>query len=79
MGIRKNIAVSEEGFLFNPSTGDSFSTNQVGSDIIALLKQDKTISEIKEEISLIYDVDAYLLERDLEDFMSILKDHNILE
>jgi len=79
MGIRKNIAVSEEGFLFNPSTGDSFSTNQVGSDIITLLKQDKSISDIKTEIGQLYDVDTYLLERDLDDFMTLLKENNILE
>jgi hypothetical protein len=79
MGIRKNIAVSEEGFLFNPTTGDSFSTNPVGSEIIALLKQDKSISDIKIEIGKQYDVDSYLLERDLEDFMTLLKEHNILE
>jgi hypothetical protein len=79
MGIRKNIAVSEEGFLFNPTTGDSFSTNPVGSEIIALLKQDKSISDIKNEIGKQYDVDSYLLERDLEDFMTLLKEHNILE
>jgi len=79
MGIRKNIAVSEEGFLFNPSTGDSFSTNQVGSDIITLLKQEKSISDIKTEIGQLYDVDTYLLERDLDDFMTLLKENNILE
>jgi hypothetical protein len=79
MGIRKNIAVSDEGFLFNPTTGDSFSTNPVGSEIIALLKQDKSISDIKIEIGKQYDVDSYLLERDLEDFMTLLKEHNILE
>jgi len=79
MGIRKNIAVSEEGFLFNPTTGDSFSTNQVGSDIITLLKQDKSISDIKTEIGQLYDVDSYLLDRDLDDFMTLLKENNILE
>ena len=79
MRIRKNIAISDEGFIFNPATGDSFSTNKVGSDIINLLKQDKPISELTQEITQIYDVDATLFERDLEDFISLLKNHSIVE
>ncbi|MDD4489844.1 MAG: PqqD family protein [Paludibacter sp.] len=79
MRIRKNIAVSDEGFLFNPATGDSFSTNGIGSEIISLLKQDKSTSEIIEEISKNYDVDRLLLERDLDEFTGLLKDYSILE
>ncbi|MEA4984350.1 hypothetical protein SDC9_35395 [bioreactor metagenome] len=79
MRIRKNIAVSDEGFLFNPATGDSFSTNGIGSEIINLLKQDKSTHEIIEEISGNYDVDRMLLERDLDEFTALLKDYSILE
>ena len=42
MQINKNIAISDSGFVFNPSTGDSFSTNQVGLEIIRLLKENKS-------------------------------------
>lgn len=79
MRIRKNIAVSDEGFLFNPATGDSFSTNGIGSEIINLLKQDKSTHEIIEEISGNYDVDRMLLERNLDEFTALLKDYSILE
>lgn len=79
MRIRKNIAVSDEGFLFNTATGDSFSTNGIGSEIISLLKQDKSTSQIIEEISKNYDVDRLLLERDLDEFTGLLKDYSILE
>lgn len=79
MRIRKNIAVSDEGFLFNPATGDSFSTNGIGSEIINLLKQDKSTHEIIDEISGNYDVDRMLLERDLDEFTALLKDYSILE
>jgi len=34
MKISQNIAISENGFLFNPATGDSFSTNACGKEII---------------------------------------------
>ncbi|GAB1416796.1 hypothetical protein MASR2M117_22020 [Paludibacter sp.] len=79
MRIRKNIAVSDEGFIFNPATGDSFSTNKIGSDIINMLKQNKSIDELKETITQIYDVEISLFERDLDDFISLLKNYNITE
>ncbi|MEA4935380.1 MAG: PqqD family protein [Paludibacter sp.] len=79
MRIRKNIATSDEGFLFNPTTGDSFSTNLIGSEIISLLKKDKSPAEISDIICEHYDVDKILFERDLEDFTSLLKEYSILE
>jgi hypothetical protein len=79
MRVRKNIATSDEGFLFNPTTGDSFSTNSIGAEIINLLKKDLTLREISDEICKRYDVDPALFERDLEDFTLQLKDFSILE
>lgn len=79
MKIRKNIATSEEGFVFNPATGDSFSTNPIGAEIIALLKEDNDLKAIKDHMSEKYDVDEVQLERDLDDFVSQLKEASILE
>ena len=79
MKLKKNIATSEEGFIYNPGTGDSFSTNPIGTDIISLLKEEKTIPEIIETISGKYDVDKHQLEKDLDDFVAQMKDFNILD
>lgn len=78
MKVRKNIATNDEGFLFNPATGDSFSTNVIGTEIINLLKNDMQLSEVAEKICNKYDVDQSLFERDLEDFTTQLKEFNIL-
>ena len=79
MRIRKNIAVSDEGFLFNPTTGDSFSTNGTGALIVKLLKQDKSVSEIIDALCESYDADRILVERDLEEFTSLLKEYSLLD
>jgi len=79
MTLKKNIATSEEGFLFNPGTGDSFSTNTIGGDIIALLKENRPQKEIIEIICKKYDVDENQFERDLDDFESQLKDYSIID
>jgi hypothetical protein len=79
MTLKKNIATSEEGFVFNPGTGDSFSTNTLGGDIIALLKENKARAEIISLICEKYDVDEIQFERDLDDFESQLKDYSIID
>lgn len=79
MKLKKNIATSGEGFIFNPGTGDSFTTNEVGAEIIALLKEDKKMDEIIQILSEKYDVDANQFEKDLDDFAAQLKDYSILE
>ena len=64
MKLKKNIATSEEGFIYNPGTGDSFSTNPIGTDIISMLKEEKTAQEVIEIIRGKYDVDQQLFEKD---------------
>ena len=79
MKLKKNIATSEEGFIFNPGTGDSFSTNPIGVDIISMLKEDKPLQNIIDTICAKYDVDESQFEKDLDDFEAQLKDYGILE
>jgi len=79
MRLRKNIATSGEGFIFNPSTGDSFSTNEIGAEIIALLKEDKQPNEVIERICSKYEVTSNHFEKDLDDYLAQLKDFSILE
>jgi hypothetical protein len=78
MKIKKNIATSDEGFIFNPGTGDSFTTNAIGAEIISFLKEDMALSDILEEICSKYDVDKAQFEHDLDDYLVQLKDSNIL-
>jgi hypothetical protein len=78
MKIKSNLAVSDSGFIFNPSNGDSFSTNTVGSDIIRLLKAGNSFDSIKKEIVEIYEVDEILFEKDFHDFVSQLQDYYLI-
>jgi Coenzyme PQQ synthesis protein D (PqqD) len=79
MQLRKNIATSESGFIFNPATGDSFSANPLASEIITLLKQGLSASEIKKNIQEKYDVENGQLEKDWDDFLLQLRDTNLLD
>ncbi len=77
--ISPNLAISENGFLFLPSTGESFTLNPIAIEIIEGLKSGKSLTEISAEIIKEYEVDETTLERDLTDFISQLKNYNLLE
>lgn len=79
MHINKNIAISESGFIFNPSTGDSFSTNHSAQDIIRLFQSDKSLDEIMIAVQDKYSVDKATLEKDMSDFLYMLQSYQIIK
>lgn len=79
MKLKKNIATSEAGLIFNPGTGDSFSVNNIGAEILVFLKENKSYEDIIEYLSLKYDIERIQIEKDMDDFVSQLTDYNLLE
>jgi len=79
MNIKKNIAVSETGFVFNPTTGDSYSINQVGQEILGYLGESKSPAEITSLMTSDYDIDPASFEKYFYDFISMLKQFELLE
>ncbi len=79
MKLRKNIAISETGFIFNPLTGDSFSTNLVGLDILTRLREGCSVAEVSRFVANKYEIEVSDVEKDLEDFQLELRDHQLLE
>ncbi len=79
MNIKKNIAISDSGFVFNPSTGDSFTTNPIGLEIIRMLKTGKSQGEIKNFILSTYTTDEATFEKDFYDFVNMLAKNKLTE
>ena len=79
MKIRKNVALSDSGFLFNPSTGDSYSVNEIGREIIDLFQQNKSDDDIIKTITKNYMVDSNSFEKDLYDFKNMLIAYKLTE
>ena len=76
--IKKNIATNEFGFIFNPATGDSFSSNPIAAEIIRLMKDGQSVSAINKYIFENYEVDKLTIEKDVDQFISSLKEYNLL-
>jgi hypothetical protein len=79
MIIKGNIALSENGFVFNPSTGDSFTLNNTGKEVLMLIREGKNIDQITDIMIEKYDVDKTTLERYLTDFLNDLSINNLME
>lgn len=79
MKLKKNIALSETGFVFNPVSGDSYSLNLVGIEIFNYLKEGLNIDSITEKMYEKYDVEKSVLERYLYDFLGYLKQYQLVD
>ncbi|GAO28976.1 PqqD family protein [Geofilum rubicundum] len=79
MRIKPTIAINDNGFLFDPNTGESYTTNPVGREIVFHLKNGMQENEIKEEIRARYDVEEITLEKNMIDFFAMLKHYNLSE
>lgn len=78
MKITKEIKISDNGFVFNSTTGDSFSLNPSGLELIRMISQEMELVEIKEEFISRYDVDELTFEKDFYEFCSLLQLHQII-
>ena len=78
MRIDPNLALSESGFLFHASTGDSYSVNPTGLHIIQLIRQGKRQSEILRSLTEEYQVGEERAEEDLHDFLQYLRQLKLL-
>lgn len=79
MKIKKNIALSDSGFLFNPLTGDSFSVNPIGQSIIKAFQDDKSETEIIDDLLKEYRIDKNTVEKDFTDFKRMLDNYKLID
>jgi len=79
MKVNRNLAMSENGFVFNPTTGDSFSVNELGALIINEIKAGKSKSAIIDTISLEFDVEKSTIEKDFNEYLNVLTNHQLVD
>lgn len=79
MKLLKNIALSDTGFVFNPTTGDSFSVNPIGLSILRYLQEGKSEAEIKSNLLNQYQTEQETIEKDVYDFFKMIEQFNLLD
>tara|TARA_R110001583_G_scaffold67308_3_gene192577 strand:- start:35269 stop:35508 length:240 start_codon:yes stop_codon:yes gene_type:complete len=79
MSKLNSLAISDNGFIFKPSTGESFTTNELGLFIIQLIKDHKSGEEIINAIMEDFDVDSVTAGRDMYEFLDFMKRENMID
>jgi hypothetical protein len=77
MKITDEIRISDNGFVFNSKTGDSFNINPTGLELTKLIAQDNDFDDIKEIFLEKYDLDDLTFENDFYEFCALLKHNQI--
>ena len=78
MNRLSQLAINDEGFIFDPSTGESFTVNNTGLFILKNLKEGKSQEEIIEGLTEEFEVSAEEAERDYVDFIEKLRSYRLL-
>lgn len=77
MKITEEIRISDNGFVFNSKTGDSFNVNPTGLELVKLIAQNLDFDAIKSIFLEKYDMDDLSFEKDFYEFCAMIKYHQI--
>lgn len=77
MKIAEEVKISDNGFVFNSKTGDSFNLNPTGLELIKMIAQEKEFEKIRDYFTSKYDIDELSFEKDFFEFCNLIKHHQI--
>jgi len=78
MNTIDQLVLDENNILFYPMMGNSYQLNDIGNNVIRLLKQHKSKDEIIEELTLKYEVNKSELFIDVSDFLAKMKIYGLM-
>ena len=73
-----SLAVNEEGFVFDPTSGDSYVTNATGMLILQGLRRGDDEEKLASSLATQFEVEPTVAWRDVTDFLSRLRLMNLL-
>jgi hypothetical protein len=74
-----NLAISDNGFVFDPTTGYSYNTNEMGFFLLKMMEEGFDREEIIARIMDEYEVSRDNLERDMDFFQLQMKSLGLME
>lgn len=75
----RTLALSDTGFLFDPTTGHTYTLNRTGTDLLKWLRDGIAESAIPARLAAAYEVTEDVAERDAQLFFSALREYRLLE
>ena len=73
-----HLALSDDGFLFDPTSGHTYTLNSVGTFILRKMIEKYSSEQIIAAVIEEYDVSEEILSRDLEQFYHFLSEQGIV-
>jgi len=77
--LKTEVTVTESGFLFDHSTGLTYSLNPTGHFIFQQLQEGKTVGDILGQITEEFTVNEDTARKDLEDYFRQLREMGLIE
>ncbi|MCB1144064.1 MAG: HPr-rel-A system PqqD family peptide chaperone [Leptospiraceae bacterium] len=75
----KNLAISDSGFIFDPTSGKTYTVSQTGLDILNYLKKGEDLTGIPAKILAEYEITQDQFDRDFSDFLIQLKEYGLVQ
>lgn len=78
MKLKSAVVVNDSGFVFNPETGDSFSVNAIGLEVIRCVQGGCDKKSLCTLLSKQFNIKLGLLSKDIDDFFWMLRNYKLL-
>jgi PqqD family protein of HPr-rel-A system len=78
MGRLPQLAINDEGFVFDPVRGESYTVNKTGLLILRELKAGKSQEDIVKKLVETFDIDEEKARIDLIDFIDRLRSLDLI-
>jgi hypothetical protein len=75
----QNLAMNDNGFVFDPNSGYSYTSNETGILIMKLLAQGKDKAQILEAIQAEYEISEDHFSSDFDHYMLMLEALDLVE
>lgn len=77
MNRLSQLALSDDGFVFDPQTGDSFQVSETGIAVLRALKEGRSDEETAQQLVTDFEVSLEEARRDCTDFRGQLKNFGL--
>jgi PqqD family protein of HPr-rel-A system len=74
----KNLAISETGFVFDPTSGATFTLNAAGLFVLQALRDGKRLDDVVQDLRESFDSVTVDAKDDVLDFVERLRQHGLL-
>lgn len=75
----RSLALAETGFLFDPSTGHTYTLNPTGAQLLRWLRDGTPAGDLADRLAAEFDVAAGEAELDVTAFLARLREYRLFE